>query len=473
MSKKVKKIVLNEEQQELCTGMLMYTTSEEAPRFFMVNAGGGTGKTTLVRGFIKSLNKYNKLTDKLAEEPRTDALKSSSYLDYATKGVAVTATTNTAVAELLVKLCDKDDRLIKGISDCVTIFSLIGLVVYDNFRTGKQSIKPSKRCSVCYDHKLIIIDEGSMLDESMEGFLDKYYPNARIIVMGDAEQLLSVGSKVSYFYDKYREHHEIFKNNRSNEKVFKQYVDMLRFAVRGQKVLVVPPSVGKTMLKIEGERQFLNTVKDAFSEDPSKCRVIAFTNSTVNEYIRTIRHEVMNTSMDFMKGDFVYNLNPLKLGKPDEVDGEQKHLLIPGNMLVEIVYKGDGRNELFGEYSIYGYDITISYGNGATHDLFLAHDEAKLRRTIKDAYKSKNYTEMFKMKNTLPMFRLPYASTIHKAQGASIDYVFIDLTDLSRLSHTIEPDTVARLVYVAMSRTKKLCYVHGRIPTNLLGDYSV
>ncbi len=54
-----------------------------------------------------------------------------------------------------------------------------------------------------------------------------------------------------------------------------------------------------------------------------------------------------------------------------------------------------------------------------------------------------------------------YASTVHKAQGASVDDVYIDLSDVGTNGNSEE---VARLLYVAISRARKNVYLYGNLP---------
>ena len=48
--------------------------------------------------------------------------------------------------------------------------------------------------------------------------------------------------------------------------------------------------------------------------------------------------------------------------------------------------------------------------------------------------------------------RMVDASTVHKAQGSTLDTVYIDLDDISKCT---QKDLTAKLLYVAVSRARK------------------
>ena len=57
--------------------------------------------------------------------------------------------------------------------------------------------------------------------------------------------------------------------------------------------------------------------------------------------------------------------------------------------------------------------------------------------------------------------RLPYASTVHKAQGSSYDEVVVDLESFEACkSYSV----ASRLLYVAASRARNKVYFYGDMP---------
>jgi ATP-dependent exoDNAse (exonuclease V) alpha subunit len=82
----------------------------------------------------------------------------------------------------------------------------------------------------------------------------------------------------------------------------------------------------------------------------------------------------------------------------------------------------------------------------------------------RDSERRKAWREYYLLKNTLVDARQPYACTVHKSQGSTYDYVFIDLDDIGKCT---VPDTIARLLYVAFSRPREAVFVTGSLPERL------
>jgi len=72
--------------------------------------------------------------------------------------------------------------------------------------------------------------------------------------------------------------------------------------------------------------------------------------------------------------------------------------------------------------------------------------------------KQKNWERYYYMQEKIPELRARHACTVHKSQGSSYDTIFIDAADLSTCR---QPDMVARLLYVAVSRARKRVVFYG------------
>ena len=84
----------------------------------------------------------------------------------------------------------------------------------------------------------------------------------------------------------------------------------------------------------------------------------------------------------------------------------------------------------------------------------------------KQAMQDKEFWRVYYgMKNFFPDIRPRDAKTIHKAQGSSVDDVFIDLNDLA---HCFDENVTRRLLYVAISRARKNIYFYGELPNGYL-----
>ena len=91
----------------------------------------------------------------------------------------------------------------------------------------------------------------------------------------------------------------------------------------------------------------------------------------------------------------------------------------------------------------------------------IAKDPQELKMKIKQQSIRKNWYLYFKLKNEVMDLRFPYASTIHKSQGSTFDEVLIDLGSFRVCD---DPETAARLLYVAVSRAKNKVFFYGKLP---------
>lgn len=88
---------------------------------------------------------------------------------------------------------------------------------------------------------------------------------------------------------------------------------------------------------------------------------------------------------------------------------------------------------------------------------------AKANRIIKEtkenALKDKrNFKDVYALNRSFIM-DYTFATTVHKAQGSEFDTVFIDKKDIQRSITSGYYNTYARLMYVAISRAKKIIYI--------------
>lgn len=72
----------------------------------------------------------------------------------------------------------------------------------------------------------------------------------------------------------------------------------------------------------------------------------------------------------------------------------------------------------------------------------------------------------FELKNEFSDLRAPHASTVHKSQGSTYQYCFVDLSDIGRNTRWEE---IARLVYVALTRASHTVLVTGALPERVYG----
>lgn len=162
---------LTEHQEEVLNKSLEILTLKDR---LLIKGSAGVGKTFLVNELIKRLKD----------------LKGSRI-----KKVFCSAPTNKAVAVLRDKV-SRDEHI-----DFITTHSALKLKRNIHYKTGAISFKPffSDKYPPLLDVNLLIIDESSMLNSELLGYIEEHATKQRTIVIfiGDEKQLNPVNEEVS------------------------------------------------------------------------------------------------------------------------------------------------------------------------------------------------------------------------------------------------------------------------------------
>ena len=85
---------------------------------------------------------------------------------------------------------------------------------------------------------------------------------------------------------------------------------------------------------------------------------------------------------------------------------------------------------------------------------FLTEDSERVKNEqLKYYVEKKQWNKYFDLSRMFDDVTYAYALTIHKAQGSSIDYVFLDTEDIQNC-----PD-LQKILYTALTRTKKSAFI--------------
>ena len=150
---------LNESQQEGYDKILAFLVDPNQ-KYFILSGGPGTGKSHMINYMMENLSKAHNTLSKV--------MGTAKYY-----GVAVTATTNSAVDNL------NSDSHIGGVS---TIQSLLSLIVRDGSLI--------QRHPVTLRNSIVVIDEYTLIDHTLFKYIDE--GTVKVILVGDADQLLAV-----------------------------------------------------------------------------------------------------------------------------------------------------------------------------------------------------------------------------------------------------------------------------------------
>jgi len=426
--------------QETIKDEMLAFIFEGGNKFLQISSIAGSGKSRIIKEVYKQSEEINSTSCNLSSDFPVDLPE-----------LWVTATSNAAVEELIGI----------GVTRSSTIHKLLGLVVRTNYESGETHL--AKGYNYHTNHRgVVIIDESSFVDESLLRILYEQ-DGLRFILVGDTEQFLSPSSTSELAVDLGSETKCISSNEtfRFIDPIFSNYIVELRSYVRDRVIKTIPSKVGSTLLMCS-DSHFINQLKESFNNDRNKCKLIAFTNNMVNNYDNNI-HTFLGGSTEILSNTNIVLKGKVKLNMGYSLVNEA------GNSCTVVSptqSTGRGADILTKE----GISFTCVKAKSGVIG-FLIHDISKYKSYLKSLTKSKRWKDYYYLTDYCSIVNYGYSRTGHSSQGSSIDTVFLDLTDLSKLAHVSTRGTIARLIYVAISRAKRKIYIRGQVPDWLLGKY--
>jgi len=427
---------LSETQEDIKNAMLEFIANDTAQ--VMVYSGiAGCGKSTILVQLLKDHLEIDRTSSKLSQFSVSQTL-------------SLTATTNVA-----------SEHLMSQGASCQTIYKELGLRVVQDYKNKTSTLAGAGTRVNFHANTVIVIDEYSFINEQLKKYLDLFLMKSsnKLILVGDSEQFLNIDSKtdltVQFNHPRLIESEETF---RFKEPVFADYIRQLKQDVKDRVINRIPDRVGNT-LRVCSDDVFVSNLRHSFREGKN-CTVIAFTNNAVAKYNRNIRN-VLGLSND------PSTITHLQLKNP--VIRYAGCIKVGGKNLTPV--ESTTLNSTIGRLL---HDSNIQHSTFITKKgalLYVVEDMAPVKRLISKSRKASRWSDVKKLTERVTLLNYGYASTAHSSQGLSVDEVFLDLTDLSKLGHVLDRNTIARLIYVAISRARIKIYIRGQVPYELTGSY--
>lgn len=433
---------LTDEQKRVYSHLLgfLHNPNKQA---IIIDGSGGVGKSFMV----------NYICNNLIEDYKCSCQISGKNPEY--RFIIPTATTN--------KACESLSQYLK--TSVQTIHNYLGLVVLDDYETGETSVVPSRSYRTRHN-EVILIDEASMINQDTFNFIkNSLRDNCKVIYVGDKYQLPPINEKISQIYLQNYEELSLTKLLRaSNQELIDINKAARELVINGTKIPV------KEGLNIHflNDTTAPNYIINNFKNPDHNNLICCYTNKAViayNNYCKQIR----GIDSPYVKGEHYICNNVV-------------HTLGRGNVQAVIFHVEDEcriadidfhpqQVKIYDNFTIDGYKATIeNLSCGSKFVVYLPTDINKHLEQIKlikkQAMQDKELWRVYyAMKNFFPDMRPRDAKTIHKAQGSSVEDVFIDLNDLS---HCYDKNVTRRLLYVAISRARKNVYFYGELPNGYL-----
>lgn len=417
-------VTLTKDQKEAVKFFKEFIADPEQKEMILTGSPG-TGKSFLINYFSnKVLKPYLDLQQSLDEY----ALAPSIFF---------TATTNKAAAVLSEFLQ----------RPCETIHSFLGLKVNEDYETGEMTLKRSPN-SFVQENKIIFIDECSMINKALWDYIHQLTYECKIIYVGDKYQLGPVKEGISPVFKHNLPTIELTTPVRNADspalmELCEQFKETVRTGVF--KPIKTVPGV----IDWYDADAFEKEVQNCFKESLLNQRLVAYSNRCVigyNSYILNYRH-----TTEFTVGENYVVASAHR---------DQDHKYLPVETECIISRLGPEDDIFYQNYVFRGHRAIIKTKSLGSYEVVIAKDYLEVVGALKAYAKSKDWRNYFKLKEFILDLRPRDACTTHKAQGSTLDTVFVDLSDISRC--TIKEET-ARLLYVAFSRAKKRIVLCGKL----------
>lgn len=376
----------------------------------IITGGPGTGKTTIIKNVI-------------------DIYKSHG------KKVVLCAPTGRA-AKRMTEMTGEEAKTLHRLLE-------IGKIEKDNeFTIMNYEVAP-------IDADVIIVDEASMVDIYLMNYLlNGIYQGTKLILVGDTDQLPSVGPG------------SILKDIINSERIKTIFLDEIFRQAAQSKIIVNSHRVNDGEYFLDKEEQ--EGLKDDFFYIKEKSQDIM-----LDQIISLCKGRLKN----FGDYDFFENiqiLSPTKKGLlgTKELNKRLQEELNPSDdkknekKVGEIIFReGDRVMQVKNNYDIYwekGNTLSLNYENGT--GIF----NGELGKIVKIDFLNKQIKILFDDEkeawyafSDMDQIEHAYAITVHKAQGSEFDVVIMVVTGTSAMLLT------RNLLYTGLTRAKKLLILIG------------
>ena len=418
----LQKNLLTMSQQLALDTLIVFTKGKE--QFFRLQGYAGTGKSFLVCKFIKWLDdeKYSYLaatpTNKAAKNLRRIA--KNAGLDFEIKTVA----------------------------------QLLGQQPELNETTGKEEFVSNHNDSFAQYH-VIIIDEFSMISrDNFEEIVDEANKHGnKVIFVGDPAQLPAINEKeamvvTSGLITHSAELLEVVRYDGEIARVAEAVrinSSLPKFITAADRTLLCLPQ--KEWLK----RAYKLFNSEEFFSDSDYVRFLAWRNRTVNALNHAVRLHLWGEGANpYVPGDKLIALKPLFRPRPGAT-GKNKWGIFINNSEEAIVTEEGKLTELkFVKDTYYYWEVTVRSDLGRKEaKLLILHEDSKKfhAERVKYFVRQKLWNYYFDLSRMFDNVGYAYALTVHKAQGSTINNVFLDVKDMMQ-----SPDR-QKLLYTALTRT--------------------
>lgn len=400
-----------------------------------IQGGAGCGKTLFIRLLIEHYLAVNQL--KTIIDPTTEKATSDN--------IFLTATTNKATAVLIEDVAEPLETKY-GVLTCKTIFSLLGLKVYDDYKTGATKVTRPKNENrpLFRKNSLIIIDEASYVDWGLWKYIQKDLLDLglKVIFIADFYQSTPVNCNMSPVFDPSIPYSTLTERHRypvgsaihTNSLLCERAID----TGKGGKI-TFDDSLERVRAK-----DVPALIQKHFVDEPSNTKIVAYHNKTVVGYNNQIA-QVLYGNTDFNVGQSVIFNGFYVIGR--------RSIANEASGVIKRIGKSYYLNS-FPDLEVREIIVTL-HGN---HDVsvVIPTDYFYFHQKLKDLAKAKEWRDYYTLKENVVDIRHPWACTAHKSQGSTYDFTIVDFNDLKHIKVLSD---FYRMFNVSITRSRLKTYV--------------
>jgi len=429
-------IIFNDQQKASLASMEEFMKDPQET-FYLLEGYAGTGKTTCIQELV-------------------------SQMGLAT---ALTAPTNKATRVL------RDmSKQFNTTVDCGTIYSMLGLTLKGD--AEKQRIVAEGESKI-RNYKLVVVDEASMVSDELFNHILSQAQEAKVkvIFMGDPAQLPPVNEIRSPVFD-------LIKRKSSLTKVMRHDNQILNLATAVRQVWSEGGCVSNS-IKTEYDdnggvwcvdsKKFNAQVKSAFTadtykDDPSKVRIIAWTNEAVRGYNSMVRQLIYGDDLKpYHLGERVVVCQPI-IDVEIKASTKVTEITMTTDQEAVVVEMVEKYHPLYKRFLC--NKLLLEDDDGWASEVYVIHpdmaDELKTTLSnIADEAKARrgSWSSFWEMKGMFHDVRPCHAITAHRSQGSTYDTVLVDVNNIMLNRREKE---MLQCLYVAVSRASRIVVARTR-----------
>ena len=430
-AKKVKK-QLTPAQQQALEKMKLFLRSNKS--FFRLSGYAGTGKSFLICHLIE-------------------------WLDEKDFEFVIAAPTNKAAKSLMQVGTSVGINI-----EVKTVAQLLGQQPEINEETGEEEFTSAGDAEF-EDYDVMIIDEFSMINRAnFEEIVQAIATtiNTKVIFVGDEAQLPPVKEQqpivaISELVEdtailsevvRYEGEIAVVAEKIRQEKEYPRR--MYPFETSEDKTIVCLPRA-----------EWLETITKYFQSkkykaNPDYARLLVWRNKTAGNANRYVRSRLWGKDAPiFVPGDRLIARKPLFRVRPGQKGKNRWGVLINNSEECSVIEQPTIKQLSFDRIAYQYRSVPVKTDTEFEVNLSVLTEQGERLRDekIKEYVEKKQWNKYFDLSRTFDDVTYAYSLTVHKAQGSSIDYVFLDTEDMQGC-----PD-LQKMLYTALTRAKTRVYI--------------